>query len=75
MTPERGRELLQEASVVIFPRWDISSTIVFDNFVTNKDKRMKLSPKVVDIIYIRSGFNPDNTTLLIWLLILWRVSI
>lgn len=66
ITPERGRELLQEVRVFLLPRWDISSTIVFDNFKKRGDKTLHLTEEASDKMYSSSGYNPDERTLLIW---------
>lgn len=64
--PERGRELLQEVGVLLLPRWDISSTIVFDSFRKRGDKTINLTNEASDKMYSRSGYNPYEATLLIW---------
>lgn len=51
ITLERGRELLQDAGVLILPGWDMSSTIVFDNFKKRGDTTMNLSEEASDKKY------------------------
>lgn len=55
MTPERGRSLLKEARGMILPRWDISSAIVFENFLKRKNKDLQLIDEASDKVYTGSG--------------------
>lgn len=66
ITPERGRELLQEVGIFLFHKWDISSAIVFDSSRKRGDKKMNLTDEESDKIYSRSRYNPNEATLLIW---------
>lgn len=43
MTQNRGRKLVQEARVMVFPRWDLSVALVFDSFVHSEEKEHKLT--------------------------------
>lgn len=62
ITHERGREFLQEAGVMLLPKWDISSTIIFDSFMS-ENKTLQLTNEASDKIYVGSGYNPNNATL------------
>lgn len=53
MTPEKGRKLLEESGVIIFPSFNFSSALVFDRILHNKDGKHKLSPKGVTKVYTR----------------------
>lgn len=33
MTPEKGRQLLKEAGVLLYSGWDMNSALLFDGFL------------------------------------------
>lgn len=66
MTLEKGRKLLEDAGVMIFPRLDLNYALVFYSFLKNNNATHKLSPKGVTKVYTRSKYNPDEGSLMIW---------
>lgn len=55
VTIEKGRRLIEEAGVVIFPSWDISSAISFKNLRRNQNIKLKLSLKVANKLFTKLG--------------------
>jgi len=68
MTPEKGRELLRESSVMIFLGLDLNSTLVFDSFLHSNNTKHKLSSEGVAEVYTGTKYNPDENSLMIWAL-------
>lgn len=66
MTHEKGRKLLGDVGVLIFPRWDLKFTLVFDSFLHNSGAKHKLSPEGVTQVFIGSGYNQDEHALWVW---------
>lgn len=66
MTPKKGRKLLEDAGVMIFPGLDLNSTLVFDSFLKNSNATHKLTPEGVTNIYAGSKYNPNDRSLMIW---------
>lgn len=66
MTPEKGRKILEDTGVLIFPRGDIKFVIVFDIFLHNSGANHKLSPASVTQVFNGSRYNPNENFLLIW---------
>lgn len=66
MTPERERKLLEDAGVLIFPKWDLNSALLFDSFLCDIDAKLKLSPNGVTQVYMGSMYNLDEHSMLIW---------
>lgn len=66
MTPERGRKLLEESHVMIFPSLDLNSALFFYSFLHDNGAKHKLNPKGVIEVYTRSSYNPDANSLMIW---------
>lgn len=65
MTLETGRKLLEDAGVLILPRWDMNSALVFDIFLHNIDAKHKLSPDCVTQLYMGSLYNSNKHSMLI----------
>jgi len=68
MTPSKGRQLLKEVGVMIFPSLDLNSTLVFDSFLNNTDDRYKLTLEGVNEVYMGTKYNNDENSLMIWTL-------
>lgn len=76
MTPKKGRKLLKDVNVLIFPGWDMNSALIFNNFFHDVGAKHKLSPEGVTQVYMGSLYNPDKHAMQIWSLypprkILW----
>ncbi|XP_059070592.1 uncharacterized protein LOC131860226 [Cryptomeria japonica] len=57
MTPQKGRQLLVEASIILFPGWDLSASFNFDSLLHADNRDMKLDIQGVKHIFIGSRFN------------------
>jgi len=68
MTPSKGRQLLNEASVMIFPSLDINSSLVFDSFLHNTNGKYKLILEDVTEVYMGTKYNNNENSLMIWAL-------
>lgn len=68
MTPKRGRQLLKNSGVLIYPGWDMKSAMMFDSFLKKKYPDKQLFLIEVDNIFTGSGYDPDQKALLQWAL-------
>lgn len=64
MTFAKGRQLLQDAGVIIVPGWHMRFFILFDSFIKDYDTKRRILPKDIDRIYSGFGFGPDKKALL-----------
>lgn len=56
MTPQKGRQLLTEARVILFSRWDLSASFIFDNLLHSENKEFKLDIQGVNDVFTGSRF-------------------
>lgn len=68
MTPEKGKRMLENVGVMIFPGFNLNFALVFDSFLKDIDATYKLSPEKVTEVYVGSKYNPDEGSLMIWAL-------
>lgn len=65
MTPARGRQLLNEARIMVLPGWDLSASYIFDSLIMFGKKDMKLDMKGVKDLIIGSRFVEDGKSMLL----------
>lgn len=68
MTSQRGRQLLVEAGIIVFPGWDLSASFIFDSLLHSANKDMKLNIQGVQDIFIGSRYDPKEEEMLLWAL-------
>lgn len=64
MTPEKGRQLLKEAGVLLYSRWDMNSALLFDGFLKKQGPSKQMKPKEIDKLFRGSRYDPDQKALL-----------
>lgn len=52
MTPQRGRQLLSKAGIILFLGWDLSASFIFDNLLHSDRKDVKLDIQGFDDILL-----------------------
>lgn len=57
MTPQKGRQLLVEAGIIVFLGWDLSASFVFYTFLHLDNRDMKLGIQAVKDIFIGSRYD------------------
>lgn len=68
MTPQKGRQVLVEAGIIVFPGWDLSASFIFDSLLNSDNKDMKLNIQGVKYIFIGSRYDPNEEEMLLWAL-------
>lgn len=68
MIPQRGRQLLVEAGIILFPGWDLSASFIFDSLLHADNKDFKLNVQGVNGIFIGSRYDLDEQAMLLWAL-------
>lgn len=68
MNPQKGRQLLTEARVILFHGWDLSASFIFDSLLHSKNKEFKLYIQGVNDVFIGSRFDQDEESLRLWVL-------
>lgn len=68
MTPQKGRQLLTEVGVILFLRWDLSASFIFDSLLHSENKEFKLDIQGVNDVFIGSRFDQDEESLRLWAL-------
>lgn len=68
MIPQKGRKLLVEAGIILFPGWDLSASFVFDTLLHVDNRDMKLDIQGVNDIFIGSRYDPNGEEMLLWAL-------
>lgn len=53
---------------MVFPRWDLSASYIFDNLMKYGEKDMKLDVQGVKDVIIGSRFVEDERSMLLWAL-------
>lgn len=65
MTPQRGRQLLVEAGIILFPGRDLSAYSIFDSLFHSDKKDFKLDIQGVNDIFIGSRYDLDDEAMLL----------
>lgn len=68
MTPQRGKQLLIEVGIILFPGWDLSASFIFDSLLHSDKKDFKLDIQGMNDIFIGSRYDPDDEAMLLWVL-------
>lgn len=66
MTPQKGRQLLIEAGVILFPGWDLNASFIFNSLLHSENKEFKLDIQGVNDVFIGSRFGQDEESLRLW---------
>lgn len=66
MTPEKGRQLLKEAGVLLYSGWDMKSALLFDGFLKKQDPNKQMMPDEIDKLFRGLGYDPYQKALLQW---------
>ena len=68
MTPARGRQLINEARIILLLGWDLSASYIFDSIIKSRKKDMKLDVQGIKDVIIGSKFVEDENYMLLWAL-------